>query len=207
MIPRTRSPSGPATCTAAPPNRPSPTRSYPYAAVLTGAGAVTAAGHPVIHGAATLAGAGTVAAVGYDGSLTFTVTATQGGATAAGMFLYVKVLTSAAATQNGATATQAGTAAHQAAITTTITGSQVYGAVLDVSSTVLTANAATTMSGTNTYGGLSFGSCRSTTATGTPGAKTVGCSAPADAGLCALAEILPAGTITEDASSPAPAGR
>src|SRR5260370_35673234 len=50
-----------------------------------------------------------------------------------------------------------------------------------------------------------LGACRTTSPTGTPGATVVGASAPSVGGQTALVEILAAGTITEDASSPASA--
>lgn len=136
----------------------------------------------------------------------FTVTATQGGSVSNGIALRVKVDTSVAAAQTGAKATQNGAAAHQAAITTTQAGSQVYAALFDVGAAALTANGSTTLFDNNVQpgDGIVHGSGRSTSATVTPGSVTIGASAPADAGLCALAEVLPAGTITEDASSPVP---
>ena len=140
--------------------------------------------------------------------MAITVTATQGGPTAVGMILRVKVLTNAAvqSLQVGNTATQVGAAAHQAVITTTATGSIVYGAVLDVGSTAYTANADTTLfDNLSVFGSLQMGTLRSTAATGTPGSITIGCSAPADSGLLALGEILPVigQSIAEDASGPA----
>ena len=134
-----------------------------------------------------------------------TVTAAESGTTFNGILLRVRVLTGTAASQAGAaTATQAGTAAHQASITTTVTGSQVYGALAEVGGTNFTGAAGTTIvdSQVDSSNGGTWGSCKTTSATGTPGATTVGASAPSTAGGCALLEILPSGTITEDASSP-----
>ena len=139
---------------------------------------------------------------------TVTVTASSGGAGASnGILLRVKVLTGVAAVQNGATAVQSSSAsaAHQASITTTVTGSQVYGAMVSNTNTVFTANANTTIA--DNYGDSTnleqYGTGRTTSATGTPGALSVGASAPSQGGGCALAEILPQGTIYEDPSAPA----
>jgi hypothetical protein len=132
----------------------------------------------------------------------FTVTATAGSPFLNGILLRVKVLTSAAATQNGASATAA--AAYQKAITTTVAGSIVYGALADDGS--FTANAATTVTD-NTPGsaGTQLGSCRQTTPTVTPGSVTIGATASGPDGGVALFEVKPAGTIAEDASAPAAA--
>jgi hypothetical protein len=139
------------------------------------------------------------------------ITITETGSTSQGITARIKVLTGAApsALQTGARATQSANAAHQASITTTVTGSIVYGAVIDGTNTSFTAAASTTLFDNiaDTTNTIRYGTCRTTAATGTPGAVTVGASAPtADVGSCALAEILPAapgGTISEDVSSPA----
>lgn len=140
--------------------------------------------------------------------MAFTVKATQGGSTASGTALRVKVLTGAAAgpLQTGATATQNGAAAHQQAITTTVTGSQVYGATWVASASTFTAATGTTFADNiHESDGLTHGSCRTTSATGTPGSVTVGSTAPTTNGSIALLEVLPdaTGTITEDSSGPA----
>src|SRR6185437_4520270 len=99
-----------------------------------------------------------------------------------------------------------GAAAHQATVTTTVTGSQVYGCCNNGSGgTGLTPNANTAeyddvADATNAE---HYGTCRTTAATGTPGAISVGWSAPSGGGGFAGAEILPAGLITEDSSAPA----
>jgi hypothetical protein len=139
------------------------------------------------------------------------ITITETGSTSQGITARIKVLTGAApsALQTGARATQSANAAHQASITTTQAGSIVYGAVIDGTNTSLTAAAGTTLFDNiaDTTNTIRYGTLRTTAATGTPGAVTVGASAPtADVGSCALAEILPAtpgGTINEDVSSPA----
>jgi hypothetical protein len=136
---------------------------------------------------------------------TLTVTATQGGGTFQGMLLRVKVLTGAAiaASQTGGTVVTSTT--YGASLTTTVTGSVVYGA-LTAGSGGFTAEPLCTLidnynDGTNFE---QYGSFRTTSATGTPGSTLVGASAPAyTLGGMAAAEILPSGTIAEDASAPA----
>jgi hypothetical protein len=140
-------------------------------------------------------------------SFSMHVTATSGGSTSDGIRLVVKVLTGAAAVQNGATAAQSCDftvgAAHQATLTTTVTGSLVYGAIDSQGSTALTALANTTI---NSYFDSNvtewFADCVTSAPTGTPGIVAVGASAPVGGGGCALAEILPNGTLAEDTSAP-----
>jgi hypothetical protein len=136
-----------------------------------------------------------------------TVTAAESGSTFTGVLCRVKVLTGVAAPAIGATATFAGTGAQEASITTTVTGSLVYGALKTSSSTTLTAAGTTTLFDNivDSPNGEILGACRATAVTGTPGATTIGASAPSIGGQTALLEILPLGTITEDASSPASA--
>src|SRR5258707_8641619 len=140
-------------------------------------------------------------------ALTVTATQTNG---ANGMALRIFVLTQAAAVQNGATSnTQFGaTQTHTQSITTTQTGSRVYGAgSYFLSGAVISAAAATTVVddvddavNTDTY--VTF---KATSLTGTPGATTLGftSTSTAQGGPFAQAEILTAGTLTEDASGPA----
>lgn len=134
-----------------------------------------------------------------------TITAQQGGATAAGMALRVLVLNNAASLQNGATA-QAATA-QSATITTTVTSSRVYGAaVASPNGSYSPLSAATTeiddiADGINGEEYLTF---RATAATGTPGATAIG-ENTSNSGGVALAEILPDGSgsaISEDSSGP-----
>jgi hypothetical protein len=136
-----------------------------------------------------------------------TVTATAGGSVANGLLLRVKVLTGTSVNQFGATAVQSSSvpAAHQASITTTVTGSQVYGAITSGSAAAQTPAASTTMldNVVDATNGECYATLRTTAATGTPGAITVGASAPSQGGGVALAEILPSGTLAEDPSSPA----
>jgi len=137
------------------------------------------------------------------------VTATSGGSDLIGIRVAVKVLTGAADLQNGATASQScdftASAAHQATLTTTVTGSLVYGAIESQGSTSLTAHAGTTLTQyLDATVNERFADCVTTSATGTPGSVTVGASAPTTTGGgCALAEILPDGTLAEDPSAPA----
>ena len=133
-------------------------------------------------------------------AMTVTVTA------ASGRFaLAVKVLTGAAASQPGATATSV--TATSAAITPTGTGSIIYGAYQDSNSVYpATANAATSIiSDADGFGheAVNF-RATATTTSGTP--VTVGLTPHGGEASIALAlcEILAAGTLTEDASSPAP---
>lgn len=106
----------------------------------------------------------------------------------------------------GATANSDSANPPQISLTPAATGSIVYGAVVNpTNSTAFTPGAASTFSqnvsdATNTK---AYGTFRSTgtTAAGTP--VTTGGSAPAVAGLIAVAEVLAAGAIAEDASSPA----
>lgn len=140
---------------------------------------------------------------------TLSVTATEGGNTANGILLRILVLTNAAATQDGATASLSTVAssACQTAITTTQTGSQVYGAVMKGINTSFTANANTTLLDNITDGTQfnQYGTVESASATGSPGTVTIGASSPASADETnvALFEVLPSGTITQDPSAPA----
>jgi len=132
-----------------------------------------------------------------------TVTATQVNHPANGMALRVMVLTNCAATQNGAVKTA--DAAQRVTITTTVTGSQVYGAAVASphSASAYTAEPLSTAidninDATNNEQYLTF---KSTSATGTPGPTLHGFDSAQSGGCCAL-EVLPNGTITEDASAP-----
>src|SRR5258708_36742280 len=141
--------------------------------------------------------------------MAITVSATQTNG-ANGMALRVFVLTQAAAVQNGATSnTQFGsTQTHSQAVRTAQSGSRVYGAgSYFLSGAVINAAAATTVVddvddavNTDTY--VTF---KATSLTGTPGATTLGftSTSTAQGGPFAQAEILTAGTLTEDASGPA----
>jgi len=137
---------------------------------------------------------------------TLTVTAAESGITFPGVLLQVVVLTGIAVSPIGATAIQSSSssAPHEASITTTQTGSQVYAAAAAASTSVWTADANTTLYANqiDVSNGLGTGTGRSTSATVTPGAITLGFSSPTGAGGLALCEILPSGTITEDASAP-----
>ncbi len=138
-----------------------------------------------------------------------TVTAAESGTTFPGVLLQVKVLTQATVAASPATAVQSSSvaAAHQASITTTAAGSLVYCAAVSSGVSSYVANGNTTLFTDHSDGpnSLETASGRQTTATGTPGAITIGFSSPVTPGGVACAEILAAGTITEDASSPAAA--
>jgi len=136
-----------------------------------------------------------------------TVTATQGGSAFQGLGLQVKVLTGAepAASQAGGTGTAAGSAANQVSVTTTQTGSYVYVALSE--GEPATAAAGCTILGSYSdavNGGEWYGAIRTVSATGTPGAVTVGGNLTSGASFVdiAAAEILAATSIAEDASSP-----
>jgi hypothetical protein len=133
---------------------------------------------------------------------TLTVTATQGGGTFGGMLLRVLVLTNTATVQNGATVFTS--AAYNASITTTVTGSRVYGATTSGHDVPVAEPLCTFIDAYSDATNLEYyGSFRTTSATGTPGATLVGSSTAYDGfGGMAAAEILPNGTITEDGSAP-----
>lgn len=142
--------------------------------------------------------------------MAITVTATQGGSTANGMLLRVEVLTGAAVTQNGATAAHdftATTTSFTQSLTTTVTGSWVYGAAEHgPNHGAATANGSSAMIDDvlDATHNVRYCTFKSLAATGTPGATTFGFTfTGADTGPWAAAEILPAGTIAEDASAPA----
>ncbi len=159
---------------------------------------------PYLIGSATAASGGTA---------TGTVTATVGGDNPGiGGALRILVLTGIASNQGTAASPDAGLASESDSnvtthsITTTVTGSRVYGAAVanNISST-FTAAAATTMidNFNDTVNGAIYGTLKATSATGTPGATVLGTSAPNSRGGLAMMEVLPNGTITQDASTPA----
>lgn len=134
--------------------------------------------------------------------MSFTVTATQGGSVENGMTLVVKVITGAAAVQNGATAGVT-SATPSAAITPQAASSLVYGAAL-VTSGVLAALAGTSNESYTGASGLFGIGLRSTAVTGEAGSPVTYGEAGTTHGISvALAEILASGTLAEDASSPA----
>ena len=130
-----------------------------------------------------------------------TVTATNSNHPAAGYQLAVRVLTGANSSQSGAaSATHTGgsaTTAVTSAITTTTTGSWVYVAACANSGTTFSAAAATTLinSLTDATDAECLGAGRATSATGTPGAATLGFTAGATVKFSWVAlEILPTST-------------
>lgn len=141
------------------------------------------------------------------------VTATEGGTgTDDGIILTVKVLTGAAAVQDGTTGSSPSLTVPQQAITPSATGSWIYGAVTNVAAaTAFTPNSSTQnpFSQNVLYAGDgdTFGTFRSTATTTASTPVTVGASAPTEATtnlIWAAAEILASGTLAEDPSSPAP---
>jgi hypothetical protein len=168
------------------------------AASLAGAGTLTAAGSAA---SALLAGAGTLAAAGTSGRV-MTVTAAQSGSTTPGMVLAVKVVTGAAASPIGATASSI--TAVEEAITPVGTGSWVYGAAADNQSSPFSAASGTTFSesffdSAEVWAGATFRSTSTTTA-GTP--VTLGSSNPPAAPGLALVEILSGSGVAESPVSP-----
>jgi hypothetical protein len=141
-----------------------------------------------------------------------TVTATWSGAGAAnGGALTVKVITGAAALQNGQTAKSNTVTTPQLAITPNATGGLVYGVAGQFSAaTAFTANGSSTFSQNfaDSNHTVCYGTLRSTATTTAATPVTLGATAPTEtSGLIdiALAEILAAAgqTLAEDASSPA----
>ena len=143
--------------------------------------------------------------------MSFTVTATATTGTAQQpMAMTLKVVTGAAATQNGATVGTSGAISPpSASITPDASGSLIFGAEIAVVSTVYTPLASTTFY-TNHYNGTSesFGSFVSSATTTASSPVTIGGSAPtgSPAGGIALAEILASGTLAVDSSSPPDTG-
>lgn len=139
-----------------------------------------------------------------------TVTATQEGAghTYNGIMLAVQVLTGAAARalQSGATAAGHG---NEITITTTETGSWVFGAIADPTNEAYSSPTAATSQiaqhvDTDAGNDTTYVTFGPVAATGTPGATVYGYSLPsASSNATVAAEILPSGTIALDASTPA----
>lgn len=144
---------------------------------------------------------------------TLTVTATQGGLGASqGMALRVFVLTGAkpvASQTGGVNSTNFATTTTNftASITTTQTGSRVYGAISHSPQSTDSGAAATTIVDNinDSVNGEEYVTYKATSVTGTPGATTLGItlSGTAAGGPLAMAEILTSGTLAEDASGPA----
>jgi hypothetical protein len=136
------------------------------------------------------------------------VTATQGGVTANGILLRVKVLTGVSGSplgSSGEDGTRPGPA--QCTVTTTAPGSMVYGAVIAYAPEAgLTAHSGTTLidSYLDSPNANLYGTFASSSVTVTPGATVFGTDAPPCSGGLAIAaqEILSAGTIQDDSSAP-----
>ena len=136
--------------------------------------------------------------------MSFTVTATQAGSVAIGTALLVKVVTGQAASPIGQTASATSTTP-SLSITPNGTGSWVYGANLGLSGTY-TPNGSTTYQANSSGGGLEYIPMRTTGTTTASTPVTVGGTAGVNSISIALLEILKgAGSLAEDASSPADA--
>ena len=139
--------------------------------------------------------------------MALTATATASGAgSATGLALALRVVNNASLTQNGATATSESTAVPQLSITPHASGNWVYGAVVTQSGTAyssLDANTTSLATANLSTGSINSGSYRSTSVTGTS-ATTYGWAAPTSTNTwISAAEIVAAGTLAEDASTPA----
>jgi hypothetical protein len=139
--------------------------------------------------------------------MAITVTATASGTHSRnGLALTVKVLTGAAAVQNGTAVSNPAINPGELPITPAGTGSWIYGAVCNiVNSTSFTPAATTTFSQnlSDATNGDAYGTFRSTATTTAATPVTLGATAPAVSCHVALAEVLTSGTLAEDASSPA----
>lgn len=127
-----------------------------------------------------------------------TVNAHQTAGTANGILLSVKVLNGASSTQPGAVAgKESDSSAPTQSLTTTQTGSYVYGSLADFSGTAtFTANSSTTImtQHSDTTNNNTYVTCKASASTGTPGATTYGFTAPATCAYnFALVEVLPGG--------------
>ena len=136
----------------------------------------------------------------------YTVTGTTTNNTFGGGLLQVQVLDNAALAGTPATATSA--TAYNCSITTTVTGSMVFGSVSNLSANAtFTAESGTTIltDFADTTHTAEYGSFRTTSTTGTPGPTTVGSSTTFNTnyGCCALEILASGGTLTIDGSSPA----
>jgi hypothetical protein len=142
--------------------------------------------------------------------MAMTVTVTGSGPAPVVTALAVAVLTGAAATQNGVTASNgAVSGTPDLAVTPGSTGGYVYGAMLTYPATVAyTATAATTYTA-NTFDtavtNCGYGILHSTAKTTASTPVTLGATAPGSitAGSIALAEVKASGTLAIDASTPA----
>ena len=135
------------------------------------------------------------------------VTATPGGSVANGMALRVYVLNNAAAVQSGGTSNNQFAAAtgFTQSVTTTQTGSRVYGVSAVFANNSATAAAATTLVDniSDAVNNARYVTFKAAALTGTPGPTTLGFTVASSAGPFAQAEILSStGTLTEDNSAP-----
>lgn len=137
--------------------------------------------------------------------MAFTVTATQGGSTAAGMAIMLRVVTGQAASQPGTVASATNTTPNLS-VNPAATGSWVYGAILGLSSVSYAAVAGTTLKQNVAASGLEYLAVRTTGTTTAATPVTVGATAPVNGISICLCEIEAATTLAEDASSPAGSG-
>jgi hypothetical protein len=136
--------------------------------------------------------------------VSFTVTATQGGASSDGMQLTVAVVTGASASQPGTLAGAIQTAA-SLAITPAHTGSLVFGALLGLDST-WTPLASTTNLNNSDNDGLWYEHFYSSATTTAATPVTLGSNPPGVNSISiSLAEIITSSSLAIDASSPASA--
>lgn len=138
----------------------------------------------------------------------YTVTGSTTNNTFGGLYLQVQVLNNAALAGTPATATS-GTA-YNCSITTTQANSFVFGALnQNATETTFVASSGCTIISQydNTADQNQYGSFKTTSGTGTPGATTVGSSTTfaTNYGCCALEVLASGGTLSVDGSSPASA--
>jgi hypothetical protein len=131
----------------------------------------------------------------------FTVKAQQGGNTANGIAVVLKVVTGASASQPGTTGNAA---AFNISINPLATGSWIYGALLG-GATGLSGESGTTFQQSVASSGLRYCQFRTTATTTASTPITVGSTTGTALGIAAT-EILHQGTLAEDASAPAVSG-
>jgi hypothetical protein len=135
-----------------------------------------------------------------------TVTATQSGATAAGMSLKVMVLTNAAVAATPATAKT--NSSHNVSIVTTAAGSMVFGAISEgnvTTSPPMEPLCTLISTFTDAANSNQYSSYRTTNVTGTPGSTLVGSTAASGGigdGVSAMEVLASGGTLTLDGSAP-----
>jgi hypothetical protein len=132
----------------------------------------------------------------------FTVTVSQGGAKDIGMQIQLRVYTGQAASPVGAVNSAKNSTPSLAITPAGASGSIIFGANLGLAGTY-TANGATSYTADNSGAGLEFVAMRSASTVGSAGgAVTIGGTASASSLSICLMELLAAGTLTQDASTP-----